>query len=313
MRKENAKRSREESEYEIEDTGVFEEDRFFDIVQEVAKRSDNDLLWRISVTNHGPEDAPLHILPTVWFRNTWRKGTSMEADLEKPSITKEGDHLKLWHEELGDFEFHAISDGLESCWLFTENESDNETLFKSKNHAKYLKDAFHKLIIQKNIAAVSPEEQGTKAAAHFIANVPAGETISVLCRLHPADSEIHGLDHADEVFEERIHEADEFYNDIIPESAGPEQRQIFREGYGGLLWTKQFYYYIIDDWLKGNKDIERPEHVRNHGRNSSWDHLYARDILSMPDKWEYPWYAAWDLAFHMLPFAAILAMMKSNQ
>ena len=132
LREENVKRSRDESEYEIEDTGIFEEDRFFDIVQEVAKRDDNDLLWRISATNHGPEDAPLHLLPTVWFRNTWRKGTGSEVDLQKPSIKREGDHLKLWQEELGDYEFHVISDEPESTWLFTDNESDNETLFGTK-------------------------------------------------------------------------------------------------------------------------------------------------------------------------------------
>lgn len=305
LREGNAKRSREESEYEIEDTGVFAEDRFFDIVQEVAKRSDNDLLWRITVTNHGPEDAPLHILPTVWFRNTWRKGTGTEANLEKPTIKMEGDHLKLWHEELGEFEFHAMSEGLESSWLFTENESDNQSLFGTENHAEHLKDAFHKLVIHKDVAAVSPDENGTKSAAHFIANVPAGETVTILCRLHAAGSEIQGFDQAHEIIEERIRETDEFYNEIIPESSSPDERKIFREGYAGLLWSKQFYYYIIDDWLKGNKDTTRPEDVREYGRNSNWKHLYARDILSMPDKWEYPWFAAWDSAFHMIPFAAV--------
>ena len=305
LREENDRRSRDESEYELEDTGVFEEDRFFDIVQEVAKRNDNDLLWRITVTNHGPDDAPLHILPTVWFRNTWRKGTGTEANLAKPNIEREDDHLKLWHEELGDFEFHATSEGLDRCWLFTENESDNQTLFGTKNYAKHLKDAFHKLITDKNIAAVSPEEQGTKSAAHFVANVPAGETIAVVCRLHQKGSVIHGLDQAAQVFEQRIREAGEFYNEIIPGSASSQERQIFREGYAGLLWSKQFYYYIIDDWLKGNKDEPRPDDARKYGRNSSWGHLYARDILSMPDKWEYPWFAAWDTAFHMIPFATI--------
>ncbi|MFT6179787.1 MAG: hypothetical protein ACI9NQ_000481 [Paracoccaceae bacterium] len=301
----NEKRTREESEYEIEDTGIFKEDRFFDIVQEVAKRTDNDLLWRITVTNHGPEDAPLHLLPTVWFRNTWRKGTGTEANLEKPTIKMEGDHLKLWHEELGEFEFHAMSEGLETCWLFTENESDNQSLFGTADHADHLKDAFHKLVIDKNIAAVSPNESGTKSAAHFVANVPAGKTVTVLCRLHAAGSEIQGFDQAHEVIEQRIRETDEFYNEIIPESSSPDERKIFREGYAGLLWSKQFYYYIIDDWLKGNKDTTRPEDVRKYGRNNNWGHLYARDILSMPDKWEYPWFAAWDSAFHMIPFATI--------
>ena len=302
---ENERRGREESEYEIEDTGVFDEDRFFDIVQEVAKRTDNDIFWRITATNHGPDDAPLHLLPTVWFRNTWRKGTGEEADLIKPSIKQEGDHLKIWQEELGEFEFHARSEGLKQAWLFTENESDNKTLFGTENHAEHVKDAFHKLIIQKDAAAVAPQQSGTKSAAHFIAIVPAGGTITVTCRLNPSDSEASGLDGADDVFAQRIKEADEFYEAIIPETAEPEERQVFREGYAGLLWTKQFFYYIIDDWLKGSKGSPRPEDVRKYGRNSAWKHLYARDILSMPDKWEYPWFAAWDTAFHMIPFAAI--------
>jgi hypothetical protein len=302
---ENEKRGRDESEYEIEDTGVFEDNRFFDVVQEVAKRNDNDLFWRITATNHGPDSAPLHILPTVWFRNTWRKGTGEDAGLAKPSIKLEGDHLKIWHEELGDFEFHAQSDGLENCWLFTENESDNQTLFGTENFASHLKDAFHKLIIDKNIAAVSPDEQGTKSAAHFITQIPAGKSVTVICRLNATDSGVSGLEGSDEVFTARIAEADQFYNDIIPEETTTEEQKVFREGYAGLLWTKQFYYYIIDDWLKGSKDAPRPEDARKYGRNSNWEHLYARDILSMPDKWEYPWFAAWDTAFHMIPFASI--------
>ena len=303
--KENDRRSRDESEYELEDTGIFKEDRFFDIVQEVAKRNDNDLLWRITVTNHGPDDAPLHILPTVWFRNTWRKGTGAEADLAKPTIEMEEDHLKLWHEELGDFEFHATSEDLEPAWLFTENASDNETLFGTPNHDDHVKDAFHKLIIHNDEEAVSPDERGTKSAAHFVANIPAEKTVTVLCRLHEKGSPIYGLDQAGEVFEQRIAEADQFYDEISPENACSDERKIFREGYAGLLWTKQFYYYIIDDWLKGDRKNPRPEETRNSGRNSSWSHLYARDILSMPDKWEYPWFAAWDTAFHTIPFATI--------
>ena len=302
---ENARRGREESEFELEDTGIFEENRFFDVVQEVAKRDDNDILWRITATNQGPDDAPLHLLPTVWFRNIWRKGTGEDAGLKKPTIELAGDHLKIWHQNLGEFEFHAASEGLEHRWLFTENESDNETLFGSKNFAEHLKDAFHKVLIHGEEDAVSPDQTGTKSAAHFLANIPAGETVTILCRLNPAGAEIKGLDQAGETFAQRLSEADEFYHEIIPPEATPDERQVFREGYAGLLWTKQFYYYIIDDWLKGSKDAPRPEDSRKYGRNSTWEHLYARDILSMPDKWEYPWFAAWDTAFHMIPFASI--------
>ena len=303
--KENETRSRNESEFELEDTGIFEENRFFDVVQEVAKRDDNDLLWRITATNHGPDTAPLHMLPTIWFRNIWRKGTGEDAGLKNPVIELAGDHLKIWHQHLGDFEFHAISEGDMESWLFTENESDNKSLFGTKNFAKYLKDAFHKLLIHGDKKAVSPDQKGTKAAAHFLTEVSPGETVTVICRLHPPGSSIRGLDGAGEVFEQRIREADEFYHEIIPSEATRKEREVFREGYAGLLWTKQFYYYIIDDWLKGSKGAPRPADSRKYGRNSNWENLYARDILSMPDKWEYPWFAAWDTAFHMIPFATI--------
>lgn len=302
---ENGRRSREESEFELEDTGIFQENRFFDVIQEVAKRDSNDLFWRITATNHGPDPAPLHLLPTVWFRNVWRKGTGEDAGLKHPIIELDHDHLKIWHQHLGNFEFHASTDEAEGTWLFTENESDNEALFGTRNFARHLKDAFHKRVIHGDHEAVSPDSRGTKAAAHFVAEIPAGESLTLICRLHPVGSPHKGLEGAEAVFAERIREADEFYHEIIPPEATAAERQIFREGYAGLLWTKQFYYYIIDDWLKGSKDAPRPEDSRKYGRNSNWEHLYARDILSMPDKWEYPWFAAWDTAFHMIPFATI--------
>ncbi|MEJ6581888.1 MAG: glucosidase [Akkermansiaceae bacterium] len=302
---ENRRRSREESEYELEDTGIFKENRFFDVQQEVAKRSPDDILWKITVTNHGPDDAPLHVLPTVWFRNTWRFGTERQDRRPKPSIELEGDHLKLWHSELGEFHFFAESPKVKGPWLFTENENDNYNLFGTDNHTRYVKDGFHKHIIDKHSDAIAKEGKGTKAAGHLTFNVPAGKSVVINCRLCPATSEVKGLAQFEEVFSERIKEAGEFYDEVIPEDTSPEERVIYREGYAGLLWTKQFFYYVVDDWLKGDRRTPGPPDARKSGRNSSWEHFFARDILSMPDKWEYPWFAAWDTAFHMITFSAI--------
>ena len=301
----NRERGRHESEYELEDTGIFDENRFFDVQQEVAKRAPEDLLWKITVTNHGPEDAPLNVLPTVWFRNTWRFGNDRDDRTPKPTIELDNNRLKLWHADIGDYYFHAESDGTSREWLFTENENDNKTLFGTDNHTRHLKDGFHRHLIDKENDAISDEGKGTKAAGHFNFNIPAGETITIRCRLHTANTDIEALDNFDETFAERLREADEFYHEIIPSESTDEERQIFREGYAGLLWTKQFYHYVIDDWLKGDRRTPKPPDARKNGRNSTWDHFYAKDILSMPDKWEYPWFAAWDSAFHMLPFASV--------
>lgn len=310
---ENRKRSREQRELELEDTGVFDDDRFFDIVQEVAKRDDNDLLWKITATNHGPDAAPLHLLPTVWFRNTWRTGVAREDHIPVPTIQEVDGHLELFHQELGAFRFFAESPDSTGQFIFTENETDNKRVFNVDNHTPYVKDAFHRLICDGETAAVSPNKNGTKSAGHFIVEIPPGESVTIHCRLCPAESEIDGLDHFNETFNERLQEADEFYHEIIPQDSSDEERVIFREGYGGLLWTKQFYHYVIDDWLKGDRRTPKPPESRNYGRNSSWDHFFARDILSMPDKWEYPWFAAWDTAFHMIPFAAIDPDFAKNQ
>ncbi len=310
---ENARRGRSDDEYEIEDTGIFSENRFFDIQQEVAKRAPDDLLWRITVTNHGPEAAPLHVLPTVWFRNTWRFGNAQDDLLVPPYLTAVEDYVKLWHQELGTMHFYAESAGVETTWLFTENENDNQTLFGTDNHTAHVKDGFHRHLVHGEQDAVSHAGQGTKAAGHFVFEIPAGETITIHCRLCPESSEVKALEQFEETFAERIQEADEFYQTVIPENTNVEERKIFREGYAGLLWTKQFYHYVIDDWLKGDRRTPKPPDARKNGRNSHWDHLYARDILSMPDKWEYPWFAAWDSAFHMIPFAAIDGEFAKNQ
>ena len=300
----NEGRTREEAEYELEDTGIFEGNHFFDVVQEVCKNGPEDILWKVTATNHSDEPAPLHLLPTIWFRNTWRFGIEDEGFLAQPFIQMEGDHFKLWHQELGTYRFY-ISAETQIDHLFTENENDNKTLFGAENHTAYVKDGFHKHVVDGDKYAVNPDKNGTKAAAYVQYTVPPGESVTVCCRLTHGEVLEEPFAQFEEIFTERRKEADDFYDQIIPEKTTEQERRVYREGYAGLLWTKQFYYYVIDDWLKGDHSTPSPPQEREHGRNSQWQHFFARDLLSMPDKWEYPWFAAWDTAFHMIPFAAV--------
>ncbi len=303
----NSELTREDPEYEIEDTGIFDDNRYFDVVQEVAKRSPEDILWRITVTNHGPVAAPLHVLPTLWFRNVWSWGDNPENPAQKPVITGHETHIKAVHENLGEHVLVVDVPGQSKTqWLFTENETNSKSLGAKTNPGRFVKDAFHRYIIQKEKRAVSPTPVGTKAAAHIKLSVPPGESIVIRCRLHASrDSNgLMGFDQFDETFHQRIEESNEFYNEIIPEGITENERQISRQGYASLLWTKQFFYFDVDQWLKGGAN-QPPSQARTEGRNSDWTHFHARDILSMPDKWEYPWFAAWDTAFHMIPFARV--------
>lgn len=318
VRDENKNRRRDEREFELEDTGVFDEGRYFDVVQEVAKRSPEDILWKISITNHGPEDSEIHVLPQLWFRNTWKWGNEYEEPCRKPLIRQEGDELIADHEILGTFRFFSDapqSEPSEKVWLFTENETNYPRIFKTKGPGLHVKDGFNRYLCQGKKRAVNPELKGTKAAAHFHLKVPAGKTVVVRCRLHAEgeDNGITGLEHFDETVAERVAEADQFYQLITPENLSREEELICRQGYAGLLWTKQFFYYVIKDWLEGDRDGPAPPHERLAGRNSDWQHFFARDILSMPDKWEYPWFAAWDTAFHMIPFAKLDPAFTKHQ
>ena len=317
IRVENEKLGRLGPELELADMGLFDENRYFDVVQEVCKRTPEDILWRITISNRGPDAAPIHILPTVWLRNTWSWDTEPDAPLKKPSITLEDDKLYIQHQTLGKFHFHVDSEvsGKMPTWLFTENDTNHEALDGDKNACPHTKDAFHRYVIQKEKKAVSPKKKGTKAAAHYVFNVPAGETVTVRCRLHQVDeiNNLHGLEEFDETMEARIHDADAFYQDVIPHDISDEETLICRQGYAGLLWTKQFFYYSVEDWLKGDKELPHPPANRLEGRNHDWKHFYAKDILSMPDKWEYPWFAAWDTAFHMLPFCAVDSAFTKHQ
>lgn len=299
----NRRRSRLDPELELADLGIFKDGRYFDVVQEVAKRSPEDLLWRLTITNHGPDTAPLQVLPQLWFRNTWSWGDSREAPIRKPSLELQGQHLLATHESLGDLIFHAESPdcALGPEWVFTENDTH------TGEPPEHSKDAFHRYLISKDKRAVAHNQKGTKAAGIFSFDIPPGTSVHIHCRLHGIneDNGIHGLDQFHETFDELIADCQDFYQTVIPGDTPPAEELIFKQGYAGLLWSKQFYHYVVEEWLKGDNENFNPHDSRLQGRNSDWPHFFARDIFSMPDKWEYPWFAAWDTAFHMIPFAAV--------
>ncbi|CAN0234247.1 unnamed protein product, partial [Hapterophycus canaliculatus] len=309
--KTNAERGLHDREYELLDTGVFEDDRFFDVTATYAKADDNDLLIEISVTNQGPDPHAITVMPTMWFRNTWVWGCRHEGCTAKPLIQKiDGDahvvHTK--HDTLEPFRLQ-FENQPGSELVFTENETNNQKLFGTANFSPYTKDAFHRYVIDGETKAVNPKQHGTKCAAIYRWELQPGETKTVRLRLTDAEtlgqSQPDVGDDFERVRDLRAKEADEFYDSIIPKAVTDEQRLISRQAYAGLMWTKQFYHYIVADWLDGDHDVMTPPAARHAGRNKDWRHLYARDVLSMPDKWEYPWFAAWDLAFHMIPAARI--------
>ena len=307
----NRGRDKRLGEIELADLGLFKDGAYFDVVQEVAKRSPNDLLWKITVTNHGKKAAPLHVLPTIWLRNVWTWGGIHKESELRPTMEfdPEPGAIRLHHEELGELVFHSDAEGATSPgeWLFTENETNMERIFGSKSASPYTKDAFHRHIVDGETKAVNPARSGTKGAAHWTFQVPAGGTVVVRCRLHPLleDNGLSALAGFEETLSDRISECDEFYRDLLPENINVEDAMICRQGYAGVLWTKQFYEFIVSDWIHGDSDEPAPPDSRKGGRNHDWSHFFARDVLSMPDKWEYPWFAAWDTAFHMIPFARV--------
>ncbi len=306
---ENSKLTRLDREVELEDLGVFDDDRYFDVVQEVTKRTPEDILWKITITNRGPDTAPIHVLPMVWMRNIWEGGNKSEIPFKKPNLFLEDGVLKITHGTLGKFVFHAESthESPLDSWLFTDNETNEEAIFKRKSKSPYTKDAFHRHIIDEHKDVVNPDHTGTKAAPVFKFEIPAGHSVSVRCRLH-REGENNGF-HSFEEFEEtiaaRISECDEFYRGKIAQNLSDEEKLVCRQSYAGLLWTKQFYHFVVKDWLTHSPDGSALPVSRLEGRNHDWQHVYAQDVFSMPDKWEYPWFAAWDSAFHMIAFAAI--------
>jgi len=295
----NRRRSREEFEYELLDTGAFAEDRYFDVFVEYAKAAPEDVCIRITVHNRGPEPARLHVLPTLWFRNTWSWG---EPDPASPFVQQSGDRaIEASHQELGTYLLHC--DGQPEL-LFTENETNVHRLWGQPNPSPYVKDAFHSYVVSGNRDAVNPAGSGTKAAARYVLDVPArgSQVVRVRLTLAPAKASFRDFD---EVFDDRLREANEFYDRITPATLTDDQRLVHRQALAGMLWTKQFYYFDLEQWLSERKSHPMLDGKTSGSRNMDWFHMLNADIISMPDKWEYPWYAAWDLAFHTLALSLV--------
>jgi hypothetical protein len=308
---ENRRRDRSAREFELADTGVFDENRYFDVLVEYAKGSPEDILVRITVSNRGPEPADLHLLPTVWFRNTWSWGNGgLHPSLRKaccPSST-----IELEHPEYG--KRRLFCEG-EPELLFTENETNFWRLYGVENGTRYAKDAINDYVVHRAVDAVNPEQSGSKAAAHYRLRLRPGQSVVVRLRLTDLVANKQPMPHADfdRIFAARQKEADEFYATVLPADASADARSVMRQALGGMLWSKQFYHYVVEDWLKGDPAYPPPPAERRYGRNREWSHLYNADVISMPDKWEYPWYAAWDLAFHCVPLALVDSEFAKEQ
>jgi hypothetical protein len=307
---ENARRGLHDREFELSHTGVMDEGRVFDVVVEYAKRAPNDILIRITATNGGPEPAPLHLLPQLWFRNTWAWGRVGEAEAHwpRPALWREAPHhIATEHESLGRFDF-AVEPHAESqpMWLFTDNETNAAHLYGASPTASYTKDAFHRRVVGGDTSAVREEAGGTKAAPWYAWTIPPGEARTVRLRLFHEDEapeKPFGRGFADTLRRrEAEHEAHQ--ERVLPAPPNAEHARIARQALAGLLWSKQFYHYVVQQWLEGDPGQPPPPPGRGGG-NRDWMHLYNFDILCVPDKWEYPWYAVWDLAFHMVPMARL--------
>ncbi|KFY15193.1 hypothetical protein V491_05743 [Pseudogymnoascus sp. VKM F-3775] len=315
---ENARRGKQDREYQLLDTGIFEEDRYWDIFIEIAKETDDpdELLFRVTAWNRGPDPAPLHIVPHVWFRNTWAWGH--ESEDKKPSIAKSGEttaHSK--HYKLGDRYFQlSPSPGagpsgqdIQPELIFTENDTNLKHLYDVENPQPYVKDAFHRYIVDGDKTAINPKETGTKAAAWFAFDegdgVPPGECAVVRFRFSKKNNAYLDEEVFDDIIEKRREEADEFFYRISPLPMADDLRNIQRQALSGMMWTKQFYHFIWDQWANGDPSSPPPPAERKAVRNTQWKHMHLDDILSMPDSWEYPFFAAWDSAFHCIPLAMI--------
>ncbi len=307
---ENARRGRQAPEFELVHTGVFAESRYFDVQVEYAKADTDDLLVRIAVTNRGPDDASLRLLPTVWFRNTW----AWDPGGIKPVLRADGPGvIRLDEPSYGTRWLYC--DGADRL-LFTENDTNTARLFGTPN-AGYVKDGINDCVVDGRTEAVNPAGVGTKAAADYALDVPAGATRVVRLRL--TDRSLERLPAGpfgpafDQTMARRLQEADDFYAEVIPATLGADERRVMRQALAGVLWSKQYYHYVVRYWLQGDPAQPPPPDARQQGRNREWPHLYNADVISMPDKWEYPWYAAWDLAFHCLALALVDAQFAKDQ
>ena len=312
----NRARGREQGEFELLDTGVFDDDHYFDVQVEYGKASSEDIVVRVSVTNHGPDPAPLHLLPTIWFRNTWSWG----KDEKRPSLVNVGTAgdktaiVGLTSEMYG--ERWLYCEGAPGL-LFTENDTNTRRLYNVSDGPLYTKDGINDFIVDGSTNAINPDARGTKAAAHYSLMLDAGETKTL--RLRFTDKEIKSnarknfTRDCERVIAARQIEADEYYQSIIPQHLSDDAKSVMRQSFAGLLWSKQFYHYVVNKWLDGDTAQPPPPAIRKQGRNHEWRHLYNADVISMPDKWEYPWYAAWDLAFHCVPLALVDSEFAKDQ
>jgi hypothetical protein len=306
---ENRRRGRNDFEFELIDTGVFDEDRYFDVFVEYAKADPEDILIRIQVLNRGPETAAVHVLPTLWCRNTWSSG----LDARKPYLRGlDNETVEIDHQYYGKRWLHCEGS---PPLLFTNNDTNLRRLYGVDNDPPYVKDGINEYLVHGVREAVNPRLRGTKVAAHYPFSLGPGESASVHLRLThtaPGKGELFGQEFA-RIFSARRREADEFYATLTPEGLSPDACNVMRQAFAGLLWSKQFYHYDVSRWLRGDPAQPPPPAERSRGRNHEWTHLYNADIISMPDKWEYPWYAAWDLAFHCIPLALVDADFAKEQ
>jgi len=302
----NQRRGMNQPEFELLDTGIFDDDRYFDVVVEYAKAGPHDILMLVTAHNRGPEEAALHLLPQLWFRNTW----SWKQGAPRPELKAEGDStVAARHARLGDYQFHC--DGKPEL-LFTDNETNTRRLYGWDGALGYFKDAFHEYITCGAKTAVNPRRTGTKLAAHYQFSVPASSRASIRLRLTRGQASAPFADF-DNLFQRRRDEADAFYAALQHGLTDPDARNVQRQALAGMIWSKQFFYYDVPQWINGDPAQPPPPRERRYGRNHDWLHLNNADIISMPDKWEYPWYAAWDLAFHTLPLALVDAEFAKNQ
>ncbi len=301
---ENRRRGKREREFELMDTGVFDDDRYFDVFVEYAKAGAEDILVRVTAHNRGPEAAELRLLPTLWFRNTW----SWNGEAKRPQVSK-GKSLKgaavLEAERKQYGRRRLVCEGAPEL-LFTENETNSERLYGVANASPYVKDGINDYIVHGKTEAVNPAQTGTKASAHYRLTVPAGGSVTLRLRFtdQTPNEKMLGPEF-DRVFTERLAEADEFYAQRVGQCTSRDAIQVQRQAFAGMLWSKQFFHYDVRRWLEGDPGQPPPPEGRKRGRNREWKHLYNADVISMPDKWEYPWYAAWDLAFHCIPLAQV--------
>ena len=303
----NKRLTRHDFEYELLDTGVFDDDRYFDVIVEYAKASPEDLLIQITVTNRGAADSPVHVLPSLWFRNTW----SWQPGTVRPELRQiRPGVVVVSHPVLGERTLYVES---EHELLFTENDTNEERIFGRANRTPYVKDGINNYVVHGQSRAVNPEHRGTKVAAHFALTVGAGDSKTIRVRLTDAGADTPFGAGFDKVFKDRQKEADEFYATVIPASLSADEANVMRQALAGMMWTKQFYHYDVEKWLEERGSDPFRADRKIPPRNDHWQHMYNGDVVSMPDKWEYPWYAAWDLAFHVLALSLVDADFGKEQ